>query len=132
MKRTFQHRVTVFGVAWVLLLAALALFFFWQRTGAMAMVAFVVLCVDVWVVDRLIHTSYVFEDDSTLVVSNGRFSKPIVIPLCDVWRAEERHVFFGLVHYVLIEYGAHHMVSVQTDDDEAFLKEMAKRLDLLR
>ena len=66
--------MTVFGVAWVLLLAALALFFFWQRTGAMAMVAFVVLCVDVWVVDRLIHTSYVFEDDSTLVVSNGRFS----------------------------------------------------------
>ena len=131
MKRTFQHRVTVLGLAWVLLLAAVALFFFWQRTSSTAVVAALVLCVDVFVVERLIHTTYVFTDDNRLVVSHGRFSRPVSIPLSDVTGAEMKHSCFGLVRYVLVEYGSRRMVSVMTENDEAFMKEMNKRTHYL-
>lgn len=131
MKRTFQHRVTVLGLAWVLLLAAVALFFFWQRTSSTAVVAALVLCVDVFVVERLIHTTYVFTDDNRLVVSHGRFSRPVSIPLSDVTRTEMKHSCFGLVRYVLVEYGSRRMVSVMTENDEAFMKEMNKRTHYL-
>lgn len=131
MKRTFQHRVTVFSVAWVLLLAAVALFFFWKCTPSAALVAVLVLVVDVWVMERLIHTTYVFTDDNHLLVSRGKFSKPVTIPLSDVTVTELRHTCFGLVSYVLIQYGAHYMVSVMTDNDEAFVREMYKRTSYL-
>lgn len=127
MKRTFQHRVTVSGVSLVVLLAAVALFFFWKRTPSAAVVAALVLCVDVFIVERLIHTTYVFTEDDRLVVSHGRFSRSVTIPLADVTRTEMRRSCFGLVRYVLVEYGSHRMVSVMTENDEAFIKEMCKR-----
>ncbi|MBR6980058.1 MAG: hypothetical protein IKH88_09525 [Prevotella sp.] len=127
MKRTFQHRVTVAGVSLVLLLAAVALFFFWKRTSSAAVVATLALCVDVFIVERLIHTTYVFTDDDRLVVSHGRFSRPVAIPLADVTRTEKKRSCFGLVRYVLVEYGTCRMVSVMTENDDAFVKEMCKR-----
>lgn len=127
MKRTFQHRVTYLGVALVLLLAAVALFFFWQRTSSAAVVAMLVLCADVFIVERIIHTTYVFTDDDRLVVSHGRFSRPVVIPLADVTGTAMKRSCFGLVRYVLVEYGASRIVSVMTENDEAFVKEMCKR-----
>lgn len=128
MKRTFQHRVTVISVTWVLLLAAVALFFFWKRTSPAAVVAMLVLCVDVLVVERLIHTTYVFTDDGLLVVSHGRFSRPVVVPLAEVTRTSVRRSCYGLVRHVLVEYGSNRMVSVMTENDEAFMKEMYKRI----
>ena len=128
MKRTFQHRVTAPAVSLVLLLAAVALFFFWQRTSSAAAVATLVLCVDVFIVERLIHTTYVFTDDDRLVVSHGRFSRTVTVPLSDVTRTEMKRSCFGLVDYVLVEYGARRMVSVMTENDEAFMKEMNKRI----
>ena len=128
MKRTFQHRVTVPAVSLVLLLAVVALSFFWQRISSAAVVATLVLCVDVFIVERLIHTTYVFTDDDCLVVSHGRFSRTVTVPLSDVTRTEMKHSCFGLVRYVLVEYGARRMVSVMTENDEAFMKEMNKRI----
>ena len=131
--RTFHKRFTVTAKVGIVIFAVLAGYFFWVKT---AIVGILLAIVIVGMIERILNTSYTFRrvkpidrDDEMeyLIVNEGRFSGNKNIPVCDIVRMERMKSFFGLDHYLLIEYGAHHIVSVQPDNEEAFKKEVEKR-----
>lgn len=63
----------------------LAVFFFWVRQPLPALCCMIFL---VLVVERLIHTEYVFSDEGTLHINKGRFARRVVWDLRDIVRAE--------------------------------------------
>ena len=73
MIRTFHSKVNRKTLCFCLLPGTvLAVYFFWVKLPLPALCCMVFL---VFVVERLIHTSYVFTDDGFLWVNRGRFSK---------------------------------------------------------
>lgn len=131
--RTFHKRFTVTAKVGIVIFAVLAGYFFWVKT---AIVGILVAIVIVGMIERILNTSYTFRrvkpidrDDEMeyLIVNEGRFSGNKNVPVCDIIRVERMKSFFGFDHYLLIEYGAHHIVSVQPDNEEAFEKEVEKR-----
>ena len=132
MTRTFQHRVTLSSIVCVVLLAFLTLYFFWHRGSVSVIIGVVLLVITTLVIERLIHTSYTFNDAGMLEINRGRFSSQILVPISDIISAETRKQPFGVTRYVLIEFGASHFISVQPDNEEAFIQEIRKRQDGVR
>ncbi len=86
MIRTFHSKVDRKTLCFCLLPGTvLAVYFFWIKQPLPALCAMVFL---VFVVERLIHTSYVFTDDGHLLVCRGRFAKVRRLRLDDISRAE--------------------------------------------
>lgn len=125
MKRTFEHRVTWPSLVCIVLLAVLALLLFWQRTGVMALLALLVVCLDVAVIERVVHTCYIIEGEM-LTVYRGRFSRVLHIPVVEILQMEHHPAWLGLSSYVLVKYGSCHFVSVQPTNEEAFISEIKK------
>jgi hypothetical protein len=126
MKRTFAHRVTAVGVAFIAILAGVALYCFLQRQGAYTLCGLLAMAVAVVAVERTVHTEYVLTDDGVLRVSRGRFARTIDIQVPEITRVMKHHTLLHLADYVLIEYGAGHAVAVQPADDEHFINELKK------
>ena len=127
MNRTYTHRVTLPALAGIVLIAVLALYFFWQRGTLMVVAATLLTVLDVLAIERVIHTTYTLTADR-LTISRGRFAGQQEIPLCDVRSATIHSVPFRLYKYVLIEYGERGVAAVMTENDDAFLKEIKKRI----
>ena len=131
MNRTFAHRVTLPAIVSVVIIAALALFFFWQRKPAMVVAATLLTVLDVSAIERLIHTTYTLTADGLLIISRGRFASRRVVSLEKVKEVSVRHAPFWLYRYVLIEYGSNSETTAMTDNDDAFVHEMRKRIKKL-
>lgn len=87
--------------------------------------ALVLLVVIVLMMERLLHTEYIF-DDGRLMVSRGRFRKGVEIALSEISDARMiRHRILP-VRYILIEYGQH-QIGVQPVNETGFLQEIEKR-----
>ncbi len=86
MIRTFHSKVDRKTLCFCLLPGTvLAVYFFWIKQPLPALCAMVFL---VFVVERLIHTSYVFTDDGHLLLCRGRFAQVRQLRLEDISRAE--------------------------------------------
>ena len=129
MSRTFQHRVTPSAVVSILLLAFLTLYFFWHRSASHVIIALILLVTTTLVIDRVIHTTYTLTDEGVLEIYGGRFGGVRRLPLTDIISVEVKKPLLGISNYVLIMYGANHFVSVQPDNEEAFIREIKKRQD---
>ena len=129
MTRTFQHRVSWPAFLMIVMIAGFAVYFFWHRTPAMALVAFLLVCLDVVMIERSVHTAYTLTDDAKLVVDRGRFSKRMQIPLGEIHRMEVRKTAFGVTRYVLVEYGERRLVSLQPANPVEFVAEAKKRIN---
>lgn len=125
--RTFQHRVTLPAVAVVLLVAAVAFFFFMSRDKVLAVMAVALVCLDVVILERIIHTSYTLTDNGLLLVDRGRFARRQTIHICDILQMEQRKTPLYGMHYILIEYGPRKFVSILTDNEQGFMAEISKR-----
>ncbi len=131
MYRTFHYRVSWPVVTAVVLTAGMAMFFLWRRTTANAALGFLLLAMATLMIERIIHTAYIFDEEGNLVVYRGRFARARRIPLNEVLSARiVRHKLLP-VRYVLIEYGAGHFESVQPVGEEAFVRELKKRQELI-
>ena len=53
--RTFQHRVTLPAVVVIMLVAALAFSFFMSRDTVLSVMALLLVCLDVVILERVIH-----------------------------------------------------------------------------
>ena len=73
--RTFQHRVTLPAVVVIVLVAAVAFSFLMSRDTVLSVVALILVCLDVVIMERVIHTSYTLTDDGMLLVDRGRFAR---------------------------------------------------------
>lgn len=81
----------------------------------------------VLMIERIIHTVYVLTSDGRLIISRGRFSRSLSVPVNEIIRM--RVVRPGLlgVRYIFIEYGAGHETTVQPVNEEAFMREVRDR-----
>lgn len=117
------------GCIMAALLAVMSFWCFWLRTTFSPFLGFVLLFMAVKAIGRLIHTTYTFTPDGLLVISSGRLSKAKTIAVADIvgaWQVKGRLLVPG---HVVIEYGAGHLVSVQPDNEKAFVDEVRKRLE---
>lgn len=127
MKRTFQHRVTPLNLACIVVVALLALWYFWLRMPAFAVLAFVLVVLDVAVIEVVVHTTYTLTPDGHLVIYRGRFCKATTIPLEEIIEARQVRTWWPSAHYVLLVYGPHRQVGVQPDNEEGFIGEINRR-----
>ena len=132
--RTFHKRFTVPAKCGVVVFALLAGYFFWMKV---AIVGILVAIVIVGMMERILNTTYTFrrvkpidrdEEMDFIVIDEGRFSRKRTVPVCDIISATPMKVCLGIDHAVVIEYGAHHLVSLQPDNEVGFIQEIEKRL----
>jgi hypothetical protein len=67
------------------------------------------------------------EEMEYLIINEGRFSSNRNVPLCDVIDVHIAKTFFGLDHCVVIEYGHKNIVTVQPDNEEAFMERIKNK-----
>lgn len=115
------------------LFTMLVVYLFWIKQAVFGLMVVIII---VGMLERMLHTTYTFacvkpvdrdEEMEFLLIDKGRFSRNQSIPLRDVLQCKVMYVNFGLSHYLLIEYGAHHLVAVQPEDERAFVEELTKR-----
>ena len=86
MIRTFHAKINKKILFFSLLPATvLAIYFFWVKLPLAALCCMVFL---VFVVERLIHTYYVFTDEGCLFIHQGRFSKVSRHSLSDIEKVD--------------------------------------------
>lgn len=124
MNRIFHYRVTAIDMSAIVLMALLSFYFFWMLR---VVVALPVAAVWVLMVERVLHTTYTFTPEA-LVVSGGRFSRTRSIAYADVSRCQTMTNCFGLVGYVLVEYGKGRSLSLKPQMEQLFVDEMTKRI----
>lgn len=127
MNRTFHYKASFLNYVAVVVVAVGALLVFWHRSAVNAVVGVALMIVIILMVERIIHTAYVFTDKGLLIVNNGRFSRSLSIRVSDILSAEVVRAGVLPVRYVLIKYGAGHEASVQPDNEEAFIREIKRR-----
>lgn len=111
----------------VVAVASAAFFFLWHRSAANAVAGFLLIIIGVMMVERMIHTVYVFGSDDVLTISKGRFSRSLRIPVNEILRVRKMRMGVLPVSYLLIEYGAGHITSAQPVNEEAFIREVERR-----
>lgn len=126
MNRTFRHRLTPAAIMMPVATALLALSFLWEKDMAGVLAGICLTALTVALIERLLHTEYVFSS-GTLTVKRGRFTHKKEIRVGEITRASV--VKRLLVTYILIEYGAGHSLSAQPDNADEFIKEIRKRQD---
>ena len=130
MIRTFHHRISAASMTCLVLLGFLAFYFFWHRASVLhLLVALALTALIVVITERLLHTKYVF-DGKKLTVIRGRFARRKDIRVEEIIEARPVKVAFGIVSYVLISYGAHRQLTLQPDNEQAFVAELAHRQQL--
>lgn len=128
-RRIFHQRFTLGAISAIFLFGLLAFYLLWTKK---VISAIIVVSVTVLIIERLVHTTYMFwEDDqgSWLTINRGRFSRNKVIRVEEIIKCSRMNTPFGFSHYLLIEFGAGKLASVETDNDEEFVLELNKRLE---
>ena len=131
MNRTFHYRVSLLNYVAIVVVAAAALCMFWHRSAAGAVAGLALMMAVVLMVERIVHTAYVFTADGMLIISKGRFSRCVAIRITDIVSVERVRAGVLGVRYVLIRYGAGREVSVQPAGEEAFVGEITRRQELM-
>ena len=89
-------------------------------------VGMLLVCIIVLILERLLHTEYIFEG-KTLRICRGRFQKQQIVEVEDIVVARIVHQRFIPIRYILIEDARGKMYGVQPVNEEGFLKEIKKR-----
>jgi membrane protein YdbS with pleckstrin-like domain len=127
MDRLFHQRFTLAAKCTITVLTLLAGYLLWVRSAANALMGLVVVVVLVVIIERVIHTVYMFTSDGNLIISHGRFAKKLTIPVNEIIKVTRMTTPMKFSHYILLEYGSEHFVSVQPENDDAFIAELEKR-----
>lgn len=124
MDRTFQHRFTLGAACGIVLLLLATLYAFWMLKPVVGVLLALGL---VMVMEQSLHKQYIFRDDK-LIIDNGRLMKNRVIALSQISSCRPMITTFGMVHYLLISYGAaNKVVAVQPRNEQAFINCLRQR-----
>ena len=128
MDRIFHARILPGQYLSLLLLACLAFWFLWDKAVILAAACMLGL---VFLIERLIHTSYTLTAEGTLRISHGRFSRVRQRPLADVVsvrRASSVQVAGrALLRYVLVEYSDGKCDALAPVKEDDFIRLLLKR-----
>ena len=127
MDRLFHQRFTLASKCGITILTLLAGYLLWVRSAANTLLGFVVVIILVVIIERVIHTVYIFTSAGNLVINHGRFTRKKTIPVNEIIKVTVVNTPMGFSHYILLEYGAEHFVSVQPENYEAFIEELKMR-----
>ncbi len=133
MNRIFHARIVPGQYLFLLLMAALAFWALWEKNILLAAACMLWL---VFLIERLIHTTYTLTADGTLLIDRGRFSHRRGRPLSDiagVERASSMQVAGrALVRYVLVRYKDGKYDALQPVKEEEFIRLLTKRMEEVR
>lgn len=127
MDRLFHQRFTLAFKCGITILTLLAGYLLWMHSASSALLGFVVVIILVVIIERVIHTVYIFTSSGNLVIKRGLLARKIEIPVNEIIKVTVVNTPMGFSHYILLEYGAEHFVSVQPDNYEAFIEELRTR-----
>lgn len=131
--RTFHKRVTVAVWCGIVIFACLAFYFFLTKIAILGLLVSIIV---VGMVERSIHTTYLFhrvkpidmeEEMEFLTIDSGRFSGKKHIAIKDIRQVTQMKTAFGIDHYLLLECRNGKLESVQPVNEEGFLKELKRR-----
>ena len=129
MDRTFHARLLPGQCLMLLLIGFLAVWCLWEKRPVLAAVWCVWL---VFLIERLIHTTYTLTADGFLLIDRGRFSRRRERPLSDivgVERASSMQVAGrALVRYVLVRYADGKFDALSPANEDEFVRALEKRL----
>lgn len=111
----------------VIMVAAAALFLFLNRSAVASVAGFLLVIAVIVMVERLVHTVYVFTSDGLFVIDRGRFSRPVTVPVDHIIKVRRVCPPLLPVRFLAVEYGAGHVITVQPADHEAFIVEVRHR-----
>ena len=129
MERTFHRRVDAYGVAAAILPAAVSLMLFLHHTPGAVVAGLAMMLLTVIVIERLIHSTYTFTADNTLLIYSGRFSQTKTIRLGEVVRATRVSGRLLNQPHIIIRFGAGHTTSVQPENEDAFYTFLMKKVN---
>lgn len=127
MRRIFHQRFTLAAKCAISIFLLLSFYMLWVK---MALAGAIVVMVVLLIIERVAHTTYVFSTDERgewLTINKGRFARRQVIAVNEIVKCTRMKTSFGLSHYLLLEYGAGKLASVQPKSDEDFMDELRKR-----
>ena len=125
--RIFHHRISWASYAGMVVLAVCALSFLWHRERPASIVVGLLLAmVTVMVVERMLHTRYVFRGNQ-LHISPGRFARAQEVCVAHVSKVSVVSMPLGLRRYVLLQMDDGRELAVQPESEQAFMEEMEKR-----
>mgnify|MGYP002620018022 CR=1 FL=1 len=126
MNRTFQQRISAVTLLLPILLILTTVRVLWEPRLSHFIVGLLLVCVIVMILERMLHTVYVFEGN-TLIIRRGRFQKQQVMEIDDIVDAKSVRHRFMPVRYILIEDSHGKMYGVQPVNEDGFLKEIERR-----
>lgn len=127
MDRTFHRHISLVDGSFMVILGLLVLYCFWTPTTVRVLLGLALVVLLVRTVHVLIHTTYTFVGRS-LKVGQGRFGRHYTLSVDTILVAERRCAVFGLLPYVLIEFGREgQFLSVYPENAASFLEEIEKR-----
>lgn len=128
MDRTFQHRFSLGAVCGVILFAGVSFWLFWERWVVAGIVTALVCVV---LIERVLHSEYVFRDDQ-LIICHGRFARKKVVPLADIVGYKPMTATFGLTRFLILGLRGDQFVLVQPANESSFLKCLAERKNMIK
>ena len=131
MNRIFHARIVPGQYLFLLLVAALAFWSLWEKNILLAAACMLWL---VFLIERLIHTTYTLTVEGTLRIDRGRFNRRRERPLSDivsVERASSMQVAgHALVRYVLVHYKDGKYDALMPVKEEEFIRLLIKRMEI--
>ena len=131
MNRIFHARIVQGQYLFLLLVAALAFWALWEKNILLAAACMLWL---VFLIERLIHTTYTLTVEGTLRIDRGRFNRRRERPLSDivsVERASSMQVAGrALVRYVLVHYKDGKYDALMPVKEEEFIRQLIKRMEI--
>lgn len=127
---TYTFRARIQPSNWILiaLLLVATIFFMWQGSGVLCLFPLLLLLL---VIERTIHTEYRLSHES-LIVTHGRLSRDIVIPVSSIERVEMiRRLRIGkkaLITYLLVVCEGERSFAVIPQNEDEFIS----RLSIIR
>lgn len=129
MNRIFHARIAWYQYFLLAVLTVNAVGALWCKYILLAVIMSLMLIV---VIEQVIHTVYIVTPDGILEVSNGRFVRKKVIPICDITDIRKCNSMrigrFSVTNYVLIEYGKGKFTSVMPVKESEFIELIEKFL----
>ena len=123
MNRIFHARVPWYTLFFLILLAGITIWAYWERLGLLAATALLLMVI---LIERTIHTTYTITTDGLLRIHRGRFAKDMIIRLAEIHRIEYIHsARIGSIYmkrYLLIHYGDNKTLSLIPSHEEEFVK----------
>lgn len=133
MNRIFHARIVPGQYLFLLLMGVLAFWALWTKNVLLAALCMLWL---VFLIERLIHTTYTLTAEGTLRIDRGRFSRRRERPYADivsVGRASSMQVGgYALVRYVLVCYKDGRHDALLPVKEEEFIRQLTRRVEEAR